>query len=42
VELAAAAPPLSYPCVRTAVRSILRARAGSLREAEAAWPRAPG
>jgi hypothetical protein len=30
VELAAAAPPLSYPCVRTAVRSILRARAGSL------------
>jgi hypothetical protein len=30
VELAAAVPPLSYPCVRTAVRSIRHARAGSL------------
>jgi Domain of unknown function (DUF5134) len=30
VELAAAVPPLSYPCIRTAVRSIRRARPGSL------------
>jgi hypothetical protein len=30
VELAAVVPPLTYPCVRTAVRAIGRARSGSL------------
>ena len=30
VELAAAVPPLTYPCVRTAVRAIRQARPGSL------------